>query len=79
VPTIVTSSTIEEAIGLGRTGERNAKVPEPASPTGTELMPSDNLDPAMTSWEAHPSQEEPYAAMALTPPNRPAAVAMRAR
>src|SRR5947209_1282644 len=53
---------------------------EPASPTGTELMPSDNLDPAITSWEAHPShQEEPYAAMALTQPNRPATVAMPAR
>ena len=53
---------------------------EPAPPTGTELMPSDNLDPAITSWEAHPShQEEPYAEMALTQPNRPATVAMRAR
>ena len=39
---------------------------EPAPPTGTELMPNDNLDPAITSWEADPSQEEPYAAMALT-------------
>src|SRR5690348_12493353 len=52
---------------------------EPAPPTGTELMPSDNLDPAITSSEARPSQDEPNAAMALTPPNRPAAVAMRAR
>ena len=52
---------------------------EPAPPTGTELMPSDNLDPAITSSEAHPSQEEPYAAMALTQPDRPAAVAMWAR
>ena len=53
---------------------------EPAPPTGTELMPSDNLDPAITSWEAHPShQEEPYAAMALTQPNRPTTVAMPAR
>ena|SRR5690242_13676060 len=54
---------------------------EPAPPTaaGTELMPSDNLEPAITSWEADAGQEEPYAAMALTQPNRPAAVAMRAR
>ena len=53
---------------------------EPAPPTGTELMQSDNLDPAITSWEAHHShQEEPYAAMALTQPNRPATVAMPAR
>jgi hypothetical protein len=52
---------------------------EPAPPTGTELMPSDHLEPAITSWEADPGQDEPYAAMALTPPNRPAAVAMRAR
>ena len=52
---------------------------EPAPPTGAELMPSDNLDPAITSSEAHPSQEEPYAATALTQPDRPAAVAMRAR
>ena len=52
---------------------------EPAPPTGTELMPSDNLEPAITSWKPHPSQEEPYAAMAPTQPNRPAAVATRAR
>src|SRR4051812_10641235 len=54
---------------------------EPATPTaaGTELMPSDNLEPPKTPWEAHPSQEEPYAAMALTQRNRPGAVAMRAR
>jgi hypothetical protein len=52
---------------------------EPAPPTGTELMPSDHLEPAITYWEADPGQDEPYAAMALTPPNRPAAVAMRAR
>jgi hypothetical protein len=52
---------------------------EPALPTGTELMPSDNLEPAIMSWEPHPRQEEPYAAMALTQPNRPAAVAMRAQ
>jgi hypothetical protein len=52
---------------------------EPAPPTGTELMPSDHLEPAITSWEADPGQDEPYAAMALTRSNRPAVVAMRAR
>ena len=52
---------------------------EPAPPTGTELMPSDHLEPAITSWEADPGHDEPYAAMAPTQPNRPAAVAMRAR
>jgi hypothetical protein len=52
---------------------------EPAPPTGTELMPSDHWEPVITSWEADAGQDEPYAAMALRPPNRPAAVAMRAR
>jgi hypothetical protein len=52
---------------------------EPAPPTGTELMPSDNLEPAITSWKPHPGQDEPHAAMALTQLNRPASVAMRAR
>jgi hypothetical protein len=52
---------------------------EPAPPTGTELMPSDNLEPAITSWKPHPGQDEPHAAMALTQLNRPASVAMQAR
>jgi hypothetical protein len=52
---------------------------EPGPPAGTELMPSDHLEPAISSWEAHPSQEEPYAAMALPQPNRSTAAAMRAR
>lgn len=53
---------------------------EPASPTapGTELVRSGNLEPAITSWEADPGLEEPYAAMPSTQPNRPAAVAKRA-
>jgi hypothetical protein len=53
--------------------------PAPLTAAGTELMPSDHLEPAMTSWEPDPAREEPYTAMALTQPNRPASVAMRAR
>lgn len=52
---------------------------EPDPPAGTELMPSDHLEPAIMSWEPDPGREEPYAAMALTHPNHPASVAMRAR
>ena len=33
---------------------------ETAPPTGTELMSSDHLEPAITSWEADPGEEEPY-------------------
>ena len=32
---------------------------EPASPTGTELMPSDNLDPAITSWRLTLARKSP--------------------
>jgi hypothetical protein len=46
---------------------------EPAPPTaaGTELMPSDHLEPAITS------REEPDATMALTQPNRLEPVVMK--
>jgi hypothetical protein len=46
---------------------------EPAPPTaaGTELMPNDHLEPAITS------REEPDATMALTQPNRLEPVVMK--
>jgi hypothetical protein len=40
--------------------ERQPSEPAPPTAAGTELIPSDDLEPAITSWEADPGEEEPY-------------------